>query len=646
MVTVRLHIFAGNPLDLDQFVVVLVHKGVIDIHHVGKATGHTSTEIVPGSTENGHQTAGHVLAAVIASAFHNRMGTGITNCETLARGSCRKELAASRTIQAGVADNGGFLALEDTAPGRLDHQLAAGHAFTDVVVGIALKDQVEAAHVPDTEALTSGAGKVQGNRRIDHTLVTVRPGNFARQTGTNGAVTVGYSIGPGTTTLFLDSGDCILNHLLREFTLVERMVPLYLTGLRLVRRNIVIGQQATEIQLLLALGIARQALQKVNATNQFFHAAHAQLRHPLAGFLSHKTEEIHGHFHRTLEVLFTEVFILGRNTGRAVVQVADTQVFAAQRHHWRGTEAEALGTQDRAFHHVQTGLDATIGLQADLASQVVGPQCLLGFGQAEFPGGAGITDGGQRACCRTTIVTRNGDQIGVGLGHTCGNGTDARLGDQLHRYQGLRIDLLEIEDQVGQILDRVDVVVRRRRNQRHTRYRITQAGDQIIDLATRQLTTLTGLGALGDLDLHDISAPQVFGSDPETTGSHLLDLGTLFSAIAGRIFTALTGVRATTQGIHGNSQGLVSLWRQGTQGHGRRIKAREDVLGRLNLGKFDGLEVFPETEKIPKGCYRTFVDQTGVLLVMPIVATGHRFLQLTDHIRIEGVILLAMDVFQ
>src|SRR5438309_6874890 len=46
------------------------------------------------------------------------------------------------------------------------------------------------------------------------------------------------------------------------------------------------------------------------------------------------------------------------------------------------------------------------------------------------------------------------------------------LGDQLHRHQGLRIDLLQVEDELRQVLDRVDVVVQLifdlKRSEEHT----------------------------------------------------------------------------------------------------------------------------------------------------------------------------------
>ena len=77
------------------------------------------------------------------------------------------------------------------------------------------------------------------------------------------------------------------------------------------------------------------------------------------------------HVDGATEVLVAQVLHLGGDTGGAVVEVADTQVLAAQRHHRCGTEAEALGAKNRRLDHVQAGLQAAVGLQPDLVAQAV-----------------------------------------------------------------------------------------------------------------------------------------------------------------------------------------------------------------------------------------------------------------------------------
>ena len=127
----------------------------------------------------------------------------------------------------------------------------------------------------------------------------------------------------------------------------------------------------------------------------------------------------------------------------------------------------------------------------------------------ELPRRAGVLHRSQGACAGAAVVAGNGDEVGVGLGHARGDRADAGLGDQLHRHQRIGIDLLEVENQLRQILDRVNVVMRRRRNQRRARLAVAQAGDHRRHLVARQLAALAGLGALGDLDLQHLGVDQV-----------------------------------------------------------------------------------------------------------------------------------------
>ena len=68
------------------------------------------------------------------------------------------------------------------------------------------------------------------------------------------------------------------------------------------------------------------------------------------------------------------------------------------------------------------------------------------------------------------------DDVGVRLGHPGGDGADADLGDELHVDAGRGVGVLQVVDQLGEILDRVDVVVGRRRDQPDARASSTGSG--------------------------------------------------------------------------------------------------------------------------------------------------------------------------
>ena len=84
--------------------------------------------------------------------------------------------------------------------------------------------------------------------------------------------------------------------------------------------------------------------------------------------------------------------VLGGDAHRAGVQVALAHHDAAHGDQRRGGEAELLGAQQRGDDDVAAGLQLAVRLDADAAAQVVHHQHLLGFGEAEFPGHAGMLD--------------------------------------------------------------------------------------------------------------------------------------------------------------------------------------------------------------------------------------------------------------
>ena len=121
-------------------------------------------------------------------------------------------------------------------------------------------------------------------------------------------------------------------------------------------------------------------------------------------------------------------------------------------------------------------------------------------------------------------MTGDDDVVRVGLGNTGGDGANAAFGNQLDADGSARIYPLEVEDQLRQIFDGVNVVVRWRTDERDAGLRMAQAGDQLGDFVAGELATFAGLGALGDFDFDLLGMGEVFGGDSETGGGHLLHL--------------------------------------------------------------------------------------------------------------------------
>ena len=86
------------------------------------------------------------------------------------------------------------------------------------------------------------------------------------------------------------------------------------------------------------------------------------------------------------------------------------------------------------------------------------------------------------------------------------------------------IDALQVVDELREIFDGVDVVVRRRADEQDAGLRVAQTGDQAGDLVAGKLAALAGLGALRDFDLDLFGVGEVLGGDAEAAGGDLLDL--------------------------------------------------------------------------------------------------------------------------
>ena len=105
--------------------------------------------------------------------------------------------------------------------------------------------------------------------------------------------------------------------------------------------------------------------------------------------------------------------------------------------------------------------------------------------------------------------------VGMRLGHARGHRAHAHFGHQLDRDARLRVDVLQIVDELRQIFDGVDVVVRRRRDQAHAGDGVAHARDGLIHLVAGKLAAFAGLGALRHLDLQLVGVDQVIGGDAE-----------------------------------------------------------------------------------------------------------------------------------
>ena len=267
----------------------------------------------------------------------------------------------------------------------------------------------------------------------------------------------------------------------------------------------------------------------------------------------------------------------------------------------------------------------------------------MGLRQAQLPGQAGVVDGGAGGGAGATVIAGHQYHLGTCLGHAGGDGAHARLADQLHRDAGLPVGTLQIVNQLGQVLDGVDIVVGRRRDEGNARGGVTAPGNPGVDLAGGQVPALAGLGALGHLDLNLLGADQIFTGDAEAAGGHLLDGG-----VAGgisqpvRLLAALAGVGLAAQQVHGLGQTLVGLPGDGAVAHSARLEALDDGVHALHLVQRQGSVGVLHVQQTPQSVGTGLVvHQGGILLEQVVVAPAGGLLQQVNGLGIVHMVLAA-----
>jgi len=172
----------------------------------------------------------------------------------------------------------------------------------------------------------------------------------------------------------------------------------------------------------------------------------------------------------------------------------------------------------------------------------------------------------------------------------------ALLAHKLDAHTGPGIRTLEVIDQLRQIFNGVDVVVRWWRHQTNASRAVAALCNVGIDFPASQLATFSRLCTLCHLDLDLLGVCEVLCRHTEAAGSHLLDgragrTTVLHNFKALRIFTALSSVRLAAQPVHCNGQRGMCLHGNRAVGHGACSEALDDCGCRLDLFQWDCLHV-------------------------------------------------------
>src|SRR5713101_10193321 len=515
-------VLVGDRLELDHGEVAAPRERAVLVQDIGDAAAHAGGEIAAGLAEHDDRAAGHVLAAMRADALDDRERARIAHGETLAGDAAEEAFAAHRAVEHRVADDDALVALERAVMRRVYDQPAAGQALAAIVVGGAFELERDAARQEGAEALPRRALEAHMDQAVGHSLVAITLRDFAREHGADDAMDVADRHLDGDRLLARQRRLRLGDELVVEGAVEAVVLLLALIGRRARRHGGAIEHARQVEEPRLRVIEAAPHLQLVGAPDHLVDRAEAEPRHVFAHFLGDEHEEIADVLGLADEAV-AQLGILCRHPDRAGVEVALAHHDAAGGYQRGGGEAELVGAQQRADDDVATRAQAAIDLDRDAAAQAVEHQRLMRLGETDLPGLAGVMDRGEGAGARAALVAGNGDVVGIGLGDAGGDRADADLGDELDADPGLRVGVLEVVDELRQILDRVDVVMRRRRDQSHAGGGLAQPRDPLSDLVAGQLAAFAGLGALRHLDLQVAGVDEIFDVDAEAARGDLLD---------------------------------------------------------------------------------------------------------------------------
>ena len=375
--------------------------------------------------------------------------------------------------------------------------------------------------------------------------------------------------------------------------------------------------------------------------------AEAQARHDLAQLLGCVQHEVH-HVLRLAREALPQARVLRGDTHGAGVLLAVALHEAAKRDERRRAEAKLLGTQEARDRDVAAVHELRVGLDHHAGAQAVQKQRLLRLGKAKLQGKSRMVDGVARRRSRAAVRAGDQDLVRTALRDASRDRANSGLAHELDGDHRVRVRVLQVEDELRQVLDGVDVVVGRGRDQADAGRGVPDLRDPRPDLLAGEVSPLAGLRALGHLDLDLLCAPQVAARHAKARGRDLLDRGVRGVAVRQRrladgVLAALARVGLAAQAVHRDGERLVRLLADGAVGHGRAREALHDLARRLDLVDRHGTgRQGHEGEKVGEHDGAAGPVQRGAVLLEQVVAAlADGALQQVDDLGGQHVLLAA-----
>ena len=257
------------------------------------------------------------------------------------------------------------------------------------------------------------------------------------------------------------------------------------------------------------------------------------------------------------------------------------------------------------------------------------------FRKSKLPRKSGIMDRTSRCSSCTSVITGDQNQSGSCFCNTRCNRSDTGFRYQFDRNSCILVCIFTVIDQLCQIFDRVNIVMRRRWDQSHTRRRMSGFCYPRVNLSPRQMSTFSRFCSLRHLDLDFFCADKISACNTKTSTGNLFDRRASVGSKALDILSAFTGVWLTVQCIHCKGKGFVCfLWNWSVR-HCTGLKSGHDRIHTLYFWKRNSflwiIEVHLSTECDSFGF---FINHLRVLLEHFIIPASCGLLEHMDRSRV------------
>ena len=199
---------------------------------------------------------------------------------------------------------------------------------------------------------------------------------------------------------------------------------------------------------------------------QGFDGVDAHAAHHLLDLVLPRRDQIHQPLRALLGIQpLDQIGALGGDAPAAPTCLTGAAQVAAHGQQRGGGDIAGVRAQGDGLDHIGGGADAAAHDQGHVVPDTLVPQPLIHGGQRQLHGDAHVVADAGGGGARAAAVAVDGDDVRAAAGDAAGNGGDVVDGGYLDD-DGLFVlgGLLQGVDQLAQILDGVDVVVRRGRD--------------------------------------------------------------------------------------------------------------------------------------------------------------------------------------